>query len=577
MTARETFQKAAALLESGETGRAGQLLRQASEEAIEEGDGITSSQALFCIGVLVNAGLQSCAPAAIPAMDEAWRRIRAATEASAKELDIGGLDLKELPEEIYELSHLEILYLGCPKEMQSLHYRMRPDYRKNCLGQLPPQLFISLPRLTHLYADSNDLKNLPPEIGVSQKLTVLDLRENHLSDADMTSLAGLPRLTSLDLWGNDGAYGVGVTDQGAKTISRLTSLVMLNLGYNMVGSAGVRALGVLTNLASLDLERTSIKDEGVESLTTLVNLTSLCLSGNDISPKGVSALAGLSKLKSLNLWGIHLGSAGARALKSLTNLQALNLHGARIGNVGAKCLTGLVNLKSLDVSENSLSAKAAESLAKLTGLVSLNLGGNKLGPNGMQALAQLGSLEVLNLRGNRIGDEGLRALSGLTGLTKLDLRGNLITEVSAPLLAEFIKTVTVDLGNNPISKKLARPLAKSTGTIVPNKFLEKKDDIVRKMLKYPDREYSDEDARDVGGILQQYLEAVFCRVPPLEREVILIATKEAVLALNELNYFCDQTLIETDERENICALILTAANAVGLQSDEDITQEWREW
>ena len=36
--------------------------------------------------------------------------------------------------------------------------------------------------------------------------------------------------------------------------------------------------------------------------------------------------------------------------------------------------------------------------------------------------------------------------------------------------------------------------------------------------------------------------------------------------------------IETDQREQLCALIITAANRAGLVSGVyDITEEWREW
>lgn len=60
--------------------------------------------------------------------------------------------------------------------------------------------------------------------------------------------------------------------------------------------------------------------------------------------------------------------------------------------------------------------------------------------------------------------------------------------------------------------------------------------------------------------------------------IILKAVKEAVLKLNELNENCDYSLIETDQREDLCELINAAAIDAGLDSDDnDITEEWREW
>jgi hypothetical protein len=64
----------------------------------------------------------------------------------------------------------------------------------------------------------------------------------------------------------------------------------------------------------------------------------------------------------------------------------------------------------------------------------------------------------------------------------------------------------------------------------------------------------------------------------LRDESIMQAVKEAVLDLNALNEACEGGLIETDQREQLCDLIITAATQAGLDTDgQDITEEWREW
>ncbi len=61
-------------------------------------------------------------------------------------------------------------------------------------------------------------------------------------------------------------------------------------------------------------------------------------------------------------------------------------------------------------------------------------------------------------------------------------------------------------------------------------------------------------------------------------ESILEAVKTVVQALNVLNEQCEGGLIETDQREQLCDLIQTAASEAGLDTEgEDITEEWREW
>jgi hypothetical protein len=63
-----------------------------------------------------------------------------------------------------------------------------------------------------------------------------------------------------------------------------------------------------------------------------------------------------------------------------------------------------------------------------------------------------------------------------------------------------------------------------------------------------------------------------------DSDLVMSAVKETVLALNDLNASCGGSLIETDQRESICELIIRAAAAAGVGSgNEDITEDWREW
>ncbi|MDT2047809.1 MULTISPECIES: hypothetical protein [Bacillaceae] len=57
---------------------------------------------------------------------------------------------------------------------------------------------------------------------------------------------------------------------------------------------------------------------------------------------------------------------------------------------------------------------------------------------------------------------------------------------------------------------------------------------------------------------------------------ILRCVKEVVLSLNDLNEEFDY-FIETIEREELYEFITEAANLAGLETEEDITEEWREW
>jgi hypothetical protein len=53
--------------------------------------------------------------------------------------------------------------------------------------------------------------------------------------------------------------------------------------------------------------------------------------------------------------------------------------------------------------------------------------------------------------------------------------------------------------------------------------------------------------------------------------------KTLVLSLNALNESCDDCLIETSQREDICAFIQKVISAANITFVGDITEEWRMW
>jgi hypothetical protein len=53
--------------------------------------------------------------------------------------------------------------------------------------------------------------------------------------------------------------------------------------------------------------------------------------------------------------------------------------------------------------------------------------------------------------------------------------------------------------------------------------------------------------------------------------------KDLVLKLNALNDRCQGSLIETDQREDICELIESSLTQASIPFEGDVTEEWREW
>ncbi len=94
-------------------------------------------------------------------------------------------------------------------------------------------------------------------------------------------------------------------------------------------------------------------------------------------------------------------------------------------------------------------------------------------------------------------------------------------------------------------------------------------------MSFGETSYNEKDVDECLHILHNYLDRAS---KSKSQEDCMIHVKEAVLALNVLNDKCDYELIETDQREDICEVIILAGNEMGFNTlDEDITEEWRDW
>jgi hypothetical protein len=96
-----------------------------------------------------------------------------------------------------------------------------------------------------------------------------------------------------------------------------------------------------------------------------------------------------------------------------------------------------------------------------------------------------------------------------------------------------------------------------------------------------DAGYTEEHLKACEQILDNYLHALtptdLAGPGPARDAQIMAAVEKVVLELGALNLSCEESLVETEEREQLCAFIHAAASQAGLDSQDDITYEWREW
>ena len=93
-----------------------------------------------------------------------------------------------------------------------------------------------------------------------------------------------------------------------------------------------------------------------------------------------------------------------------------------------------------------------------------------------------------------------------------------------------------------------------------------------------DAGYTQTNVDECDKILTDFLNNLVTAPANGRNDFITTSVKSVVLKLNNLNSECDGGLIETDQREQICALIFSAVEQAGLATKGvDITEEWREW
>ncbi len=121
-------------------------------------------------------------------------------------LDLSGVQLTSVPEEIKYLTHLQFLYLNnnfiksFSKEIATFEDLQRLHLSNNQLKCISTEVE-NFSNLQFFYLDSNQLEALPAELGECHNLIELDLSNNHLK-AVPRELGNCLNLQSLNLCGN---------------------------------------------------------------------------------------------------------------------------------------------------------------------------------------------------------------------------------------------------------------------------------------------------------------------------------------------------------------------------------------
>lgn len=194
---------------------------------------------------------------------ELVHRIQEAAKSKARELDLSGMDILWLPEDVAQLSELQNLNLS-----------------NNHLADLPGSLG-QLKELRELDASNNELSALPQSLGYLRKLQRLDISHNRLTVLP-ESLARLKNLQDLAVGGRQ----LPAVPDWVQSLTQLRRLDFSGYVTTPDESGGEGRLvslpewlGQLAHLESLDVSGNQLMALP-ESLRQLTQLTALYLHGN---------------------------------------------------------------------------------------------------------------------------------------------------------------------------------------------------------------------------------------------------------------------------------------------------------
>lgn len=240
-------------------------------------------------------------------------------------------------------------------------------------GPIPAFLGLLGPSLRSLVLRENGhVGPIPAELGNLTSLKLLDLHGNHLGSSIPTALAKLTRIRKLDLSSNQ------LT--GPIPELSLPDLSVMDLSHNFLQGPIPGLLTKSDSLIKLDLSRNRLTGPIPDSIDSLRNLILLDLSHNSLSGPLPNSLQGLVSLRALILKGNYVGPAA----------------------IPANGLAGLRELSTLVLSNMGLAGAIPESIGELPGLRVLYLDGNELNGSVPTGFGKLKKLSELRLENNKL-------------------------------------------------------------------------------------------------------------------------------------------------------------------------------
>ncbi|XP_038211120.1 protein artichoke-like [Zerene cesonia] len=299
------------------------------------------------------------------------------------------------------------------------------------LTKIEKQAFVQMPVVVRINMSHNAISDIDPDnFNETNNLYSLDISYNNLTNFDVNSNR-LSRLKAVYLNNNKLRYVPNVN---------LSSILYLDLSYNLISNISTPIIQTYHNLKSLHLSNNMIKSFNNEFTNSLKDLYTLKLSSNDISSVNLSYF---KELVSLDLSNNSLSSFYSNFFSELDYLQSLDISNNKISSLPPGIFHHLRILKLLNISSNSLS--------------NIRYG----------TFNGLNRTELVDLSKNNITELDEHVFHECSELRRIILDNNHINKLDIEqLISVAPKLKSISIGGNPIAcKEIVRHIKNINKTI----------------------------------------------------------------------------------------------------------------
>ncbi|XP_058210564.1 putative receptor-like protein kinase At3g47110 [Rhododendron vialii] len=375
----------------------------------------------------------------------------------------------EIPTELGNLFRLYILNLGVngfegkipPSLSRCSNLKFLSVRINKLVGEFPKELASSMPRLTSLYVNNNNLTGgIPPSIGNLTSLVNFSAIYNPFGGSIPNSFGQLKNLRILAL----GATQISGTIP--PSLYNLSSLEILSVAFNRLrGSLPLTFGFIFPHLQLLQLEHNQFNGPVPLSLSNSSELVQLALEHNSFSGKVRNDFGNLQYLQWISLGYNNFetkGSDGLAFLSSLSNCSNLEwvlLENGTFGGVLPDYVGNLsISVYALGLAGNKLYGSIPSTIENLVNLVALTLTVNLFTGQIPSSIGHVHKLQRLSISYNALSGEIPDSIGNLSLIEELYLEKNRLEGAIPASLGNCQKLLWLSLSENNLNGSIPRQL-----------------------------------------------------------------------------------------------------------------------